>query len=120
MPISPLRAAQPAAEPGGALHRDFYRWLNLLLAQSNSNVLPIGSIVGANLSAADIALYFSSGLGVDGNRWEGWAICDGSNGTPNLDGKWVRYETAEAGGSGNIDETGSGTFYELVPVMRVS
>lgn len=120
MPVSPLRAAQPAAELGGALHRDFYRWLNLLLAQSNRNVMPIGAILGAKLSAADVALYFSSGLGIAGERWEGWAICDGANGTPNLDGKWVRYETTESGGSGNVEETGSGAFYELVPVMRVT
>jgi hypothetical protein len=29
----------------------------------------------------------TEGLGIVGGLWEGWAICNGNNGTPNLDGQ---------------------------------
>lgn len=106
MALSPLRPSQQAAEQGGAVHRDLFRWLHRLLAQSNANVTPIGAIVPAKLSAADVALYFdATGLGVTAERWAGWAVCNGNNGTPSLDGKFPRFAVALSGGTGGSDSS---------------
>ena len=65
---------------------------------------PVGSCVSAKLTAAQIAAYFdSTGLGRAGDVWEGWAICNGANGTPNLDGKFTRFDTGGAGSTGGSD-----------------
>lgn len=121
MGLAPLRPAQLAAEITGAIHRDLFRWLHLLLKQGNANVLPIGMVTPAKLSADDISTYFDgTGLGKTARRWDGWAICNGSNGTPDLDGEFLRFEASASGGTGNLEATGAGTYYELVPVMRVA
>lgn len=33
--------------------------------------------------------YFTAGLGIVGGEWDGWALCDGNNGTPNLSNLFV-------------------------------
>ena len=46
----------------------------------------------------NLGLYFddSTGLGVVGSPWEGWAIADSRNGTPNLKGRFiVGYDNAD-------------------------
>jgi len=65
--------------------------------------VPIGGIIPANLSAGDISTYFTGGLGNSGQRWEGWAICNGSNGTPNLSGKFPKATTGASGTTGGSD-----------------
>lgn len=66
--------------------------------------IPAGVVIPAYLTAAQVTGYFSStGLGLANQPYEGWAICNGSNGTPNLDGKFPRFETSAAGSSGGSD-----------------
>lgn len=67
---------------------------------------PTGLIVPAYLTAAQISQYFdSTGRGITDRAWSGWAICNGSNGTPSLDGKFPRFETSAAGGTGGSDSS---------------
>lgn len=42
---------------------------------------------GTIVQVSNISKFFSNGLGY--NEWSGWAICNGSNGTVNLKGKFV-------------------------------
>jgi len=51
-------------------------------------VTPIGGIIMYS-GATDGTLFTGSGLGVTGSKMEGWAICNGSNGTPNLRGRFI-------------------------------
>lgn len=67
--------------------------------------VPVGAIVFAALSAANIAALFTSGLGNVGEAWEDWAICDGANGTPSLAAKFVRASVVESGGTGGSDSS---------------
>lgn len=46
---------------------------------------PVGGIIMYSGSVAD----FSGGLGKKGTAVDGWALCDGSNGTPDLKGRFV-------------------------------
>lgn len=65
---------------------------------------PIKTIKPAYLSASEITQYFdSSGLGRAGSSFDGWAICNGNNGTPDLNGTFPRFETAAAGSTGGSD-----------------
>ncbi len=66
--------------------------------------VPSGVVVGAKLTAAQVGKYFdSTGLGVAGQPWEGWAICNGNNGTDPADGKFLRFSTSASGGTGGSD-----------------
>lgn len=65
--------------------------------------LPAKVVLSFNLSAADIAADFTGGLGDSGSDYEGWAICDGNNGTPNLTDKFIRSKVTGSGGSGGSD-----------------
>lgn len=72
---------------------------------SELGVVPLKGIIHAYLTAAELATNFSSGLGVIRTDYEGWAICDGSNGTPNLASKFVRSQTTGAGTTGGSDSS---------------
>lgn len=65
--------------------------------------IPSGGIIMANLSGTSVTADFTGGLGDTGTDWEGWAICNGSNGTPNLTDKFVRSKVTGAGGTGGSD-----------------
>ncbi len=65
--------------------------------------IPSGSIINVYLTAQNIADNFdSTGLG-NVNSYIGWAICNGSNGTPNLASKFIRYSIVESGATGGSD-----------------
>lgn len=66
-------------------------------------VLPPGAIIPCNLLTATITADFTGGLGDVGSDYEGWAICDGNNGTPNLANKFIRSKVTGSGGSGGSD-----------------
>lgn len=72
---------------------------------SEGATIPIGLVVFASLSGADIASYSTAGLGNTGQRWDGWAICDGANGTPNLADKFLRANVGAAGATGGSDSS---------------
>lgn len=104
--LEPLRGDQRAAEADGRIHQHVFRWLMRLRDLVRVGVVPIGSIVPAYLTAAQIALYFdATGLGVRGDRYDGWALCNGNNDTPNLAGKFPRFSTTEAAGTGGSDSS---------------
>jgi hypothetical protein len=66
--------------------------------------MPPKSIIMTNVSAADIAdtaKFDGTGLGV--GSYLGWAICNGSNGTPNLQNRFPRMKTSGATGTGGSD-----------------
>lgn len=70
--------------------------------------VPVGGIVFANIAAADIATYFdTTGLGIENSAWEDWAVCNGSNGTPDLEAKFLRMrdDATGAGGTGGTDSS---------------
>jgi hypothetical protein len=50
-----------------------------------SGVLTVDNVVRAHMPTGGITLWY----GISGNVPIGWAICDGSNGTPNLSGRFV-------------------------------
>jgi hypothetical protein len=58
---------------------------------SSASSFPPKGIINANLTAAEIASYL------------GWAICNGSNGTPDLSSRFVRESVTGAGSIGGSD-----------------
>lgn len=93
--------------------------------------------------SGDPAIHFdSTGLGIPGGQWDGFAICNGGNGTPNLSdkfivgakmddlgvgystglGPWktnVTGETAQSGGQKDITLTTDTTFQPAVAEVKV-
>lgn len=105
MKIKPLRTAQPAIRGGPPLDGDLYRWLASLMTAVQLAVPPKG-IVLASLTAAEVSANFDgTGLGNSPGKYEGWAICNGNNGTPSLDGRFPRFEVSAAGGTGGSDSS---------------
>ncbi len=49
-------------------------------------VVPTGGII---MWSGTVSGNFTGGLGVTGTEYEGWALCDGRNGTPDLRGRFV-------------------------------
>ncbi len=75
--------------------------------------IPVGGIIFANMALADIASFFDTsgtatdGLGLAGTSWYNYAICNGNNGTPNLEAKFLRMRNGAtgAGGTGGNDSS---------------
>jgi hypothetical protein len=66
-------------------------------------MVPPKTVITAYLMAADISANFdATGLGKSG-AYAGWAICNGNNQTPNLDGRFMRINQAGAGALGGAD-----------------
>ncbi len=58
------------------------------------------------LTGAQVAQWFdSTGRGFRGKRFEGKAICNGNNGTPNGDQLFLRWNASVAGGTGGSDSS---------------
>jgi microcystin-dependent protein len=64
------------------------RWVRLL-AESLGNVEIVTPPGGIMMYMGNLGDFNASGLGNSGSRMEGWAICNGLNGTPNLMGKFI-------------------------------
>lgn len=105
MKVKPLRAEQPVFRGGPPLDGDFYRWLASLATAAAFAVPPKG-IVMASLSSAEVSTHFdATGLGNNGGKYEGWAICNGNNGAPNLTDRFVRVSATAAGATGGSDSS---------------
>lgn len=65
--------------------------------------VPPKTIIWCYLTAAEIAANFTSGLGNSTSSYIGWAICNGSNGTPSLNAKFIRANTGDSGATGGAD-----------------
>lgn len=48
--------------------------------------VPSGGII---MYSGNVATSFSNGCGIIDTEYEGWAICDGNNGTPDLSGRFI-------------------------------
>jgi hypothetical protein len=69
-------------------------------------LMPPKTVVSAFLTPLEVATSFdATGLGKSNTAYAGWAICNGSNGTPNLAGKFVRGNTTAAGATGGTDNS---------------
>lgn len=67
-------------------------------------IFPPGVVLPFYLTSGQVTANFTSGLGNTGSDYEGWAIVNGSNGTTvNLTGKFPRFLTTGAGGTGGSD-----------------
>ena len=60
---------------------------------------------------SDIGSYFNTttGIGVAGTPWEGWSLCDGQNGTPDLRGLFIVGYSNTGIGGGDTDYNVIGT-----------
>jgi len=66
--------------------------------------LPPKTVVQAFLTAADVSNFFdTTGAGLATGPYNGWALCNGKNGTPDLGGRFVRINNAAAGAVGGTD-----------------
>lgn len=121
MSLSMFRPEQPAAEGGRRVHRDLFRWFGALLRRVNFGIVPYDGIIFADLSAADVAAEFDSdGLGNVGGRFDGWQICNGNNGAPDLTSSYVVAAVGGGGSAGTFGTTGTDyANYGLVPLMRL-
>jgi hypothetical protein len=90
--------------PGaGNIQNDIYSLQVKLDTVQKSSVFPLSGIINSYLSAADIAANFdSTGKGIK-KTYIGWAICNGSNGTPNLASKFIRESVTASGATGGSD-----------------
>lgn len=85
MILHSLRPSQLAAEVSGALHRDVFRWLGKITNAINWWTCPPRTIIAADVTAGDLASSFdATGLGIVAGPYDGWAICNGENDTPDL------------------------------------
>jgi hypothetical protein len=86
--IPMMRAGQLATDVGGVIHRDFVRWLANLVGIIGFGIVPARGIVAAKLSGAEVLANFdATGLGVRGGQYDGWAVCNGNNGTDDWSGQ---------------------------------
>lgn len=119
----PLPTGQTVIEgsPSSRIGSFFHRWLTDFRAFVGFGVVPVGCIVSAVLTSAQVAALFDSdGLGKTG-RFQGWQICNGNNGSPDLDATFLRWAVAESGGVGGSDSSAhTHAAGDLVANIRVS
>jgi len=94
------------------------------LYKFNQTSVPKGVVVGAKLTAAQLNQFFSSsGLGLANTEWDGWAICNGNNGTTNMHGAFWHWTDADEGAGTSFGTFGTAgaeyNFIDLVPVVRL-
>lgn len=120
-PSTPVADGKP--EP---MSRSWLQWLRELVASHEAHKIPIGAVVPFSLSAAQmtdpdsfVQAGATAGLGL--GSFAGWAVANGNNGTPDLDGRFVRLEESGAGSASVAVSTVAGdTVFDLVPLMRVA
>ena len=76
----------------GRMTVDGLDFFDRLADESFGGSVPIGGIIDWSGSVADIP--------------DRWALCDGTNGTPNLTGRFVIHADADSGGSYDVGDTG--------------
>lgn len=73
-------------------------------ALATGAALPPKTVVNAYLTSIDVSTYFdTTGLGMATGPYAGWALCNGKNGTPDLNGRFVRVNNAVSGAMGGSD-----------------
>ena len=76
----------------GRMTVDGLDFFDRLADESFGGSVPIGGIIDWSGAVADIP--------------DRWALCDGTNGTPNLTGRFVIHADADSGGSYDVGDTG--------------
>jgi hypothetical protein len=105
MRLAPLRNAQMAAEPSGIVHRHLKSFLDSV-ARAVTLALPPSEVRFFKLSAAEVTANFdATGKGNMGGPYDGWAICNGQNGTDDMSDLFPRCSTTGAGGTGGSSTT---------------
>lgn len=63
-------------------------WENLIVwgSETKSDIAPAGGII---MYHGDMSNFDDTGLGTKGTELDGWALCNGKNGTPDLRGKFI-------------------------------
>lgn len=113
MSREPLHSQLQIADSRGVVTRLFHDWLRQLVLALQLVGVPYRGVVPVSLSAADIASWFdATGLGLRTGPFRGWAIANGNNGTDDLNGKMLRFNTTQAGGEAG---TGDGAHAHTGP-----
>ena len=88
---------QPVSEAEAVDHEDVRAIAEYALQQARAALalLPVGIIVSWNGAISAIP--------------DGWALCDGNNGTPDLRGLVLLGADSDSGGTYNVDDTGGAT-----------
>ena len=106
MPITlPTPAAPIAGEGTQPMSHVWQEKMQDILLEMHKAFTPPRAIIACSLSAAQITAEFSSGKGKTGGPYEWWAICNGSNGTPDLSDKFIRHNSDGGGAAGGSLET---------------
>jgi hypothetical protein len=97
----------PLTDANGRMPVVWAQFLRELMVRANAEMSP-GRIQPFSLTAAqlaDEANFVQSGdtAGKGVGEYLGWALCNGNNGTPSLDAKFLRWSTAAAGSAGGSD-----------------
>lgn len=74
----------------------------------SGSVSPVGSVImyGKDQAAFELDFNISTGLGFTGGDFDGWALCDGRNTTPDLQGLFVPGWSTSAGDYDTVFKTG--------------
>ena len=84
----------------------------------------IAATPSATINRGLIAMFSGSLAEIGVGNWAGWALCDGSNGTPNLRDKFIMGAGNKAVGAVNpaasLDTTGGGTHIHTVSNTTIS
>lgn len=92
---------------GASMSTQFAQWLRELASYVGFGIVQVGGIVGYRITADDVAdLFDVDGLGLASGRFQGWQICNGNNGTDDLNAAIAIFDTSGAG--------------LAVPLMRVA
>lgn len=106
MSFEPLRSDQTITERGGFIGAFFHRWLRQLVIMLQLVGYPYRGVALVALTADEITQWFDvDGLGLASGPYRGWGICNGNDGRPSLDGKFPRFATTAAGGTGGSDSS---------------
>ena len=81
------------------MSREWLRWMSDFVREQRH--VPTGAVVPFYITAANVLdgdSFLQSGpeAGLGVGMYEGWAICNGNNGTINLDGKYPRFKASGA------------------------
>ena len=103
--MKPLRNSQPAVRGGPPLDPDLARWL-ASAGVAIGLALPPNEVRTFSLTSAQVTANFTAtGLGLTAGPYDGWAVCNGSNGTPDLRDRFIRIKTTGAGATGGNDSS---------------
>lgn len=90
---------------------EYYNGIGQAITVINRDAIGTVKMYGGNLSGKfDI----STGLGVVGSDWQGWALCDGRNSTPDLRGRFIAGHTYTYTGDTSTNSQKNNTAFDTV------